>query len=75
MFVVNWLETVLPKAKGVNMYVVDCKIEESLADNNINIYITKTQSVNVCVSWLQTVLPKTKGVNMYIVDCKMLIIT
>ena len=48
MFVVNWLETVLPKAKGVNMNVVDCKIEESLADNNINIYITKTQSVNVC---------------------------
>jgi hypothetical protein len=36
------------KTKGVNMYVVDCKIEESLADNNINIYITKTLSVNVC---------------------------
>jgi hypothetical protein len=28
------------------MYVVECKIEESLADNNINIDITKTQSVN-----------------------------
>jgi hypothetical protein len=39
IFVVNWLQTVLPKAKGVNMYVVDCKIEESLADNNINIDI------------------------------------
>jgi hypothetical protein len=25
------------------MYVVDCKIEESLADNNINIDITKTR--------------------------------
>ena len=30
------------------MYVADYKIEESLADNNINIDITKTQSVNVC---------------------------
>ena len=30
------------------MYVVDCKIEESLADNNINIDITKTRWVNVC---------------------------
>jgi hypothetical protein len=42
MFVVNCLQTVLPNTKGVNMYVVDCKIEESLADNNINIDITKT---------------------------------
>jgi hypothetical protein len=48
MLVVNWLQTVLPKPKVVNMSVVDCKIEESLADNNINIYITKTQSVNAC---------------------------
>jgi hypothetical protein len=39
-------KTVLPKSKGVDMYVVDCKIEESLADNNID--ITKTRSVNVC---------------------------
>jgi hypothetical protein len=37
-----------PKSRGVNMYVVDCKIEESLADNNINIDFTKTRSVNVC---------------------------
>jgi hypothetical protein len=29
-------------------HLVDCKIEESLADNNINIDITKTRSVNVC---------------------------
>jgi hypothetical protein len=48
MFVVNCLQTVLPKTKGVNMYVVDCKIEESLADTNINIDITKTRWVNVC---------------------------
>ena len=48
MFVVNCLQTVLPKTKGVNMYVVDCKIEESLGDNSINIDITKTWSVNVC---------------------------
>jgi hypothetical protein len=41
-------QTVLPKAKVVNMSVVDCKIEESLADNNINIDITKTRLVNVC---------------------------
>jgi hypothetical protein len=39
MSVVSWLQTVLPKAKVVNMDVVDCKIEESLADNNINIDI------------------------------------
>jgi hypothetical protein len=39
MFVVSWLQTVLPKSKVVNMFVVDCKIEESLADNNININV------------------------------------
>ena len=27
MFVVNCLQTVLPKTKGVNMYVVDCKMK------------------------------------------------
>ena len=70
MFVVSWLQTALPKTKGVNMYAVDCKIEESLADNNINIDITKTRSWMFVVNWLQTVLPKIKGVNMYVVDCK-----
>ena len=30
------------------MYVVDCKIEESLADNNINIDITKN-TVSECL--------------------------